>query len=315
MIIFLYGKDTYRAREKLKEIVARYQKVHQNSLNLKIYDDEDLDFRDFKDNFQQTSIFREKKLFILKNVFSNQNFKESVLKEKNIFLKSDDIIVFFQEGSLSEKDRLAVFLKENGKFQKFELLRDQKLRSWLREKFEKEGLEIETRALERLIDFVGDDSWRMNNEIKKLSSYKAPKGVIREKDVSLLVKPKIETDIFKTIEALAQKDKKKALRFVEKHLEKGDSPFYILSMINYQFRNLLLVKTKIGLKAGFREISRLSRILNIHPYPLKKAVVLARFFSLPELKKAYQNIFETDLSMKTGKINPEEGLKMLIAQI
>ena len=315
MIIFLYGKDTYRAREKLKEIINHYQKVHKSGLNLKIYNSEELNFKDFKNEFRQTSIFKEKKLIILENVFPNQKFKEEFLKEKKLFVNSDEIVVFFQEDSVPEKDKLAVFLKKNGQFQNFELLENQKLKKWLRGEFEKEDVEIEDQALEKLIDFVGNDLWRMSNEVKKLSNYKEAKGIIRVKDVNLLVKPKIETDIFKTIEAIAKKDKKKALKFIEGHLKKGDSPFYLLSMINYQFRNLLIVKTKDESKRSFLEFNRLGQELKIHPYALKKAEEFSRFFSLKELKKIYQKIFKTDLSIKTGKINPEEGLKMLIAQI
>ena len=302
MIIFLYGQDTYRSKQKLKEIIARYQKIHQTGLNLRIYNGGDLNFRDFKNEFRQISIFKEKKLIVLENVFLNQKFKEEFLKEKKFFTNSDEIIIFFQEGSIPEKDKLAVFLKKNGKFQNFELLERQKLKNWLKREFEREGAKITQGVLEKLIDFVGNDLWRLNNEVKKLVNYKKG-GSIDLTDINLLVKPEIEAEIFETIDALAQKNKKKALKFVEKHLEKGDSPFYLLSMINYQFRNLIIVKTGGQYGSG------------IHPYAARKAANLTKFFSLKELKMAYQKIFEADLEIKTGKINPEEGIRMLIAEI
>jgi hypothetical protein len=42
MLIFLYGQDTHRSRQKLNEIIARYKKVHQSGLNLKYFEDKDL---------------------------------------------------------------------------------------------------------------------------------------------------------------------------------------------------------------------------------------------------------------------------------
>ena len=313
MIIFLYGQDTYRSRQKLKEIITVHQQIHQSGLNLKIYDTGDLNFRDFKDEFQQISMFKEKKLIILEDVFLNQKFKEDFLKEKTFFTDSNEIIIFFQKGKVLENDKLTKFLKKNGKFQNFEFLKGQKLKNWVKKEFEKEDTRIETGVLEKLINFVGSDLWRMNNEIKKLVNYKK-RDSIALGDIKLLVKPKIEMDIFKTIEAISRKNKKQALKFIENHLEKGDNPFYLLSMINYQFRNLLMLKAKTEFSGNF-QITALSKELKIHPYPLRKAIAILKFFSLEELKKIYHKIFKADLAMKTGKINPEEGIRMLIAEI
>ena len=114
MLIFLYGQDSYRAREKLNKIIENYKKIHKSGLNLKFYDGKSLDFQDFKDETQQTSMFKEKKLAILKNVFSNQKFKEEFLKEGKKFIVSKDLILFYEEGEIPVKDKLAIFLKEIG---------------------------------------------------------------------------------------------------------------------------------------------------------------------------------------------------------
>ncbi len=314
MLIFLYGQDTYRSRQKLKEIINHHQKIHQSGLNLKIYDAQDLNFQTFRDEFQQISMFKEKKLVVLENVFSNQKFKEEFLKNKEIFLISKEIIVIFEESKVLEGDKLTKFLKENGKFQKFELLEGQRLKNWVKKEFEKEKVEIEIGALEKIIDFVGNNLWQMTNEIKKLISYKKGNS-IKEKDVELLVKAKPEAEIFETITAIAQKNKKKALKLIEKHLEKGDSPFYLLKMITYQFRNLIMVKTFTSQGFFGADTRIISQRTGIKPYAVKKTIELTRNFSLEELKKIYRKIFEADLNIKTGKINPEEGIKMLIAGI
>ena len=135
---------------------------------------------------------------------------------------------------------------------------------------------------------------------------------IEVKDIELLVRPKIEIDIFKTINALAQKNRKQALKLLHKHLEKGDSPLYLLSMINYQFRNLLIVKELIENCQTYNTILRKS---GLHPFVAKKSFFQSQKFTLEELKKIYQKIFQVDLDMKTGKIKPELALETLIIQI
>ena len=319
MIIFLYGPDTYRSKQKLNEIIEHYKKIHKSGLNLKFFEGEELNFEDFKDEFQQTSMFKEKKLVVLTNFFSNLVFKERFLKEGKNFVNSADIILFYEKNPIPEKDSLFHFLIKNAKSQEFKLLAGQKLKNWVKKEFLNFGIEISQEALEKLISFVGNDLWQMSNEIKKLVAYRTGHNQvttvtkvcpeIKREDVELLVKPKIETDIFQTINAIAARNKKMALKLLKAHLEKGDSPFYLFSMINFQFRNLLIIKDLME-----RNLSPYS-LNHLHPYVIKKSIPLLEKFSFPELKKIYQKIFQLDLDVKTGKIEPEMALDLLITEL
>ncbi|MBU4298583.1 DNA polymerase III subunit delta [Patescibacteria group bacterium] len=325
MIIFLYGQDTYRSKRKLNELVERYQKIRKGGLNLKYFDFKDVSFNVLKDEIQQVPIFKEKKLLILKNAFSNPEFGEKLLKNlkasESFFKKNDDTILFYEEGKV-KKNALFNFLKKNAKSQEFQFLDGEKLKNWVIKEFKNYGAKIEPQALNKLIEFVGQELWQMSEEIKKLVNYKngpafakatAGKGKeIQRKDVEILVKPKIETDIFKTIEAIASKNKKEALKLIHQHLEKGAHPLYLFSMINYQFRNLLMVKSLGQKYPSYYAILKASQL---HPFVVKKAIEQSQKFELEELKKIYQKLFEIDLDVKTGRIEPALALNMLIAGI
>ncbi len=327
MIFFLYGEDSYRSRQKLNEIVENHKKAQKGGLSLKYFEGRNLNYQDFRDELQTASLFAQKKLLILWDVLSNKGFGENFLKESKKFISSQDIILFYQEREFL-KDNFFNFLKKNAKFQEFELLENQELKKWIKKEFEKYQTphhpalfpkraggagqaKIELKALELLIGYVGNDLWQLSNEIQKLVSYKEGKEISIQ-DIELLVKPKIETNIFKTIDALAEKNKKQALKLLHSHLEKGDSPFYLLSMINYQFRNILGVKDLIERKNSYQEILVQTKL---HPYVFKKTYYLAQKFTLEELKKIYQKIFQADLNIKTGRIGPETALDLLIAGI
>jgi len=311
MFIFLYGPDTYRSRQKLNEIIEHYKKIHKSGLNLKFFEEENLNFQDFQNALDPTPMFKEKKLLVLKNVSSNQQFKEEFLKQKKRFAKTDDIILIYEKKEISENDQLFQFLKKNSKSQEFRLLKDEKLKNWVKKEFLKYKAEMEHKALEKLIEFTGNNLWSLSNEVKKLVNY-AKREKVKTRNIELLVRPKIEIDIFKTIDALAEKKKNLALNLIHKHLEKGDKPLYLLSMINFQFRNLLEIKDLIERNTPYYKILNQS---NLHPFIIKKSLQQAKRFALPELKKIYQKIFETDLAIKTGKVEPETGLDMLIAEI
>lgn len=83
-------------------------------------------------------------------------------------------------------------------------------------------------------------------------------------------------------------------------------------MINFQFRNLLIVKDLIQ---KYRSPYIPSKVTNLHPYVIKKSCSLAQKFTIQELKKIYQKIFQVDLDIKTGRVEPEVALDLLIAEI
>lgn len=327
MIIFLYGQDTYRSRQKLNQIIEHYKEIHKSGLNLKFFDCQIVDFQDFEDEVRSKSMFKEKKLIVLNNVFLSQRFKENFLKNSSKFVYPDDIILFYEEKEVSSAESLFKFLKKEAKSQEFKLLEGQRLKNWAKKEFENYRMNINSTALDQLINYVGNNLWQMANEIKKLVNYRSGKRVnevivssppfanaqvIEVEDVELLVRPKIETDIFKTIDAIAFKNKKQALELLHKHLEKGDNPLYLLSMINFQFRNLLIIKDLIEKNRTYYSILKTSKL---HPFVVKKSWQQASRFSLSELKKIYQKIFQVDLTIKTGKIEPETALDVLIAEI
>jgi len=254
-------------------------------------------------------MFKEKKLIVATDPFLNNYFKGKFLEEAETFLDLDDIIILFQEGEIKKEKKLLNFLEKKAKTQKFSILTGQNLKNWVIKKFGKQ--KIEPDALDLLLDYVGSDLWRMSNEIEKLRNYRKDK-IIKKEDVKLQVKPVIEVDIFQTIDAMAQRRKDSALRLFQKHLENGDSPLYLVSMINYQFRNLLTIKDFVEKCKPYGIILKKS---GLHPFVVKKSYFQCKQFSQEELKKIYQKIFLIDLEIKTGKLSPDAGLEMLIAEI
>ena len=244
---------------------------------------ENAGFQNFMQELQTVSMFQEKKLMVLKNVFQNLEFKNAFLAQSSKLADQPNIIIFYEEAKVALNDSLSKFLAKNAKVQKFEHLTGQKLRNWAKREFQKYGADIDSLALETMAACIGSDLWRFSNEIKKISAFKKNKKIFIE-DVRLLVKPKIETDIFRTIGSLASKNKKQALTSMRRHLEKGDSPLYLLAMINYQFRSLLTRRNSY-------------------------------YFSLAEIKEIYGKLLETDLKIKTGQLDPQTALDLLITEI
>ena len=311
MIIFLYGQDSYRAQEKLSEIIAHYKEVRKSGLNLIDIDAGKTDFSKVYDVLKISSMFAETKLVTLKNVFSGKSFQEDFLKELKLLQSLKDVIVVFENDVVDQRLKLFKLLLKECKSQEFALLDSKNLKIWAQKEFEKLKAKINNDALDALLSCTRNDLWRLFNEIKKLVDFKDGQ-VVRKEDVQMLVKPNIETDIFKTIDALAQKDKKQALGLLHNHLENGDNSLYLLSMIAFQFRNLLMVKELSEKGLMYASIVKKS---GLHPFVVKKSYFLCRQFSFEELKNIYRSIFKIDSDIKIGKIDAETALDLFVSKI
>jgi len=311
MIIFLYGPDSFRSKIKLNEIIEGYKKSKKSLLNLNYFDASNKEFKNFYDNFKVSSMFDEKKLVILKNVFSSKNFQEEFLENLKNLEALKDLIVIYEGDGVDERTKVFKTLKKECKSQEFELLDTKKIRAFAQVEFEKKGQKINNDALDLLTSYIGSDLWRLYQEINKLSAFKNG-TTIKKEDVEIQVKPKIENDIFKTIDALASRNKKQALEFMKKHIDGGDSPLYLLSMIAYQFKNLLVIKELANKGLMYASIVKKS---GLHPYVVKKNYFVCSQFSQEQLRGIYKSIFIIDSDIKSGRIEPEMALDLLISKI
>lgn len=336
MLIFLYGQDTYRLKKKVNEIIAEYRKKYSSGLNLAEIDMSEVDISVLREKINVVSMFSEKKMIILVNAFGDALRERNLLNYliKNELVQDESIILIvkkyvdadtirFKRGTArknnnEKQNELLDFLFKNSRCQEFKLLGLVQLKKWVSCYFQKEGVNISEGALVKLLDFVGDDLWQMDQEMMKLLSYKsyksdeAGKFIITEEDVERLVEPKINPDIFRTIDGFAQKDRKSVLSLLKKHFQDGEDALYLLSMLVYQFRNI--IKVKDFMEKGFAD-KNIAEQMKAHPYVLQKSIAQAKLFRLPELKKIYQMFFRVDLAIKTGRVKPETALDLLAMEI
>jgi len=305
MIYFLYGANTYSILQKLYEIEAKFYLANKSGAETERIDATDLDFRVFWDKVLQKSLFVSKKLFVLENVFKDIIFKEALLEKIKNLAELEDIFVIVEKEAVSDKDKLFKELQKRAKRQEFKALSGVKLRRWVESEFSKFSIAVDPFALDMLLSATNVDLWQLSGEVAKLTAFASKSKRITAEDVELLVKSKNSAaEIFKTIDAVAERNKQKALNLIERHLLGGDDVFYLLSMFAFQLRNLILMKAD-SVKAK----------KEMHPFVAKKTYYQAQRFSMEELLKMFQKIFNTDLQIKTGQIKPEVGLRMLVAEM
>ena len=346
MVFFFYGMDSFRIRQKVNSVIEGYQAKHKSGLNFGRFDFSEMEELGKLKNFLNSySMFAEKKLAIVANLFAaGKDAQEDFLayfKNSDVLKTQEKFLVVAQELALSEDKRskqkyvlknsqeLFEFLTGAQKSKKvkadvstvvplggtkaeeFDYLAGAKLEAWIKKEVEQAGAKIGAGAIKKLAIFVGPDLWQMKNETNKLITF-AKGETIGETMIDELVKARIENDIFKTIDALAQRNKQAVLTFLHRHLAEGESEIYLLSMLVYQFRNLLLVKSEIERGVQFQA---LAKTVKMHPFVLRKSFEQGKGFTLAALKKIYERLLELDCAIKSGRIEPQVALDLVVGEI
>lgn len=106
--------------------------------------------------------------------------------------------------------------------------------SWVRKQLKLKDKEIEDKALDLLIDNVGDDLSVLANYIESITLYTDQRKTIALTDVEKLTGPNVHADVFKLFDALMTKDKFQSLAILDSLLKEGASSAQILGALTYK---------------------------------------------------------------------------------
>jgi DNA polymerase-3 subunit delta len=167
-------------------------------------------------------------------------------------------------------------------------------------------------AAQRLISFAGSDGRALVNELGKLASYVGRGGRVGVDQVDLLVQDSQEQNLFAFIDELSTRRGDAALQSLRRLIEDGQAATYILFMIARQVRILLGVK---DLAAQRMRPDDIAAKLGQKPFVVRKALDQARAFSDAELAWLHDRVLELDHATKTGRMEAEAGLEVLVVEL
>jgi DNA polymerase-3 subunit delta len=314
MLLFLYGADTFRSRQKLNEILAKFKKVDPAGMNLVTLDMSEQKFADFIRAVGALPFMAKSRLVVVKNLLAEGNARDqaavlAMLVEKKI--PTSTTVVFFEYQSVDKRTKEFKQLKKLTRAQEFEVLPEWKLNKWIRDEVSRRGGKIAGAAVDKLAAFVGNDLWRLNNELEKLLAYSRGRPITAD-SVALLAKANLDENIFHLVDAIGRGRSGEALSLLHENLALGKNEQYLLAMIAFQFRNLAQVVPLI--ERGW-PVEKIKQELGLHPFVLRKTLAQAKNFTTKKIQRVYDKLVRADLAMKTGKIDPRVALDLLVVGV
>jgi len=310
MILFFYGEDTYRSWRKIKELKEKYISASLGDTNLVVLNGKTVEYPEISRQVLAFPFLAKSRLVIIENLLK-EGKKEVLEKVIDILNKvpASTVLVFTESGKPDK--RISLFKKlSKEKTQEFLLLDEIEVKSWIKKETEKRGAEITPEAIARLFKYVGNDLWRLSQEIDKLTIYSRQ---VTGDNIELLVRPQIEANVFNLIDSVGAKNRDKSLRELHRLLDSGQNELYILSMIVYQFRNLLVVRDLV--EQGVVSQWEIAKRAGLHPFVAGKTLAQAKNYTIDHLKTIYQLLLDFDFKIKTGQIEPKTALDLLVLKL
>lgn len=315
MILFLYGPDAFRSRQKLNQICAKFRLTDPAKINLLIFDGSAALWLTMRQALITPPFLHTKKLVVIERLFQRkglEKIEEEIQQTLSKELPSSTFAVFWEEIEPDKHSPLFLYFSKKGTSENFLLLKGQALQRWLNDFCKKEGYQIKKEALNLLITLIGEDTWQLTQELQKLFAYCAQDKIIAPEAVRLLVQGKFDENIFTFLDCLSQKRIAQASFLLENHLRQGAPAQYLLRMITWHCRILMQLR-EFYQQPGQNQVSlsEAGRCLKISPFVIKKALGFALRSPLSFYQRLFRLLLQLDLLSKKQH-NPNLLLQLFI---
>lgn len=310
MNYLLYGIEDTLINNKIKDLLTEN---NIDEISITKYDTTIDNLKNIIDDCQTISLFNDKKIIIIDNAIYFSKGK-GIEKDINLIIEylnnsnPNTILIFISRTeSIDNTKKITKTLKENGHI--IELNKND-LGKFITELTK--GYKISNKDITLLINRVGNDIDILAKEIEKIKCYTADKLTITEEDIIKCTSMNIDTDIFKFIDNIINKNKEEALTTYYELLKNNEEPVKIIGLLAAKFRLMYQVKYLADMNLKANEIAIK---LDVKKYPVELALKAGMRYSATTLLKYLKALANLDLDMKTGVVDPKLGLELFILKV
>jgi len=319
-----YGVEEFLRARAIAELRRQLGEPSLGSMNTAMLDGRKLTLPELKDAVEALPFLVEKRLVVVTGLLvrlagkngkptkADQQFMTGLLAYLPDTSPSTWLV--FDEEAIGEAHPVLQYAREHPDkvhAQMFGRLGEAALRSWLAKRAQERGGVLAADALDALAT-AGDVELRLlEQEIEKLVTYAGGRPVTGS-DVKKLVHAARSVDVFAMVDALGQRNGRRAIEQFHSLVDDGEPPVRLLGMITRQFRMIMQAKDLSERRAPAADVMR---TLAVQKFLADKMLTQSRKFQMAQLETIYRRLLETDLNIKTGEVDPLLAIDILIAEI
>lgn len=305
----LYGEEAY-LRKQYKDKLKAALCADGDTMNFHYYDGKEVHIPQIIDLAETLPFLAQRRVVFIENSGLFKHGGEELAE----YLKTpcDTAFFVFIEAEVDKRSKLYKAVSALGSCVEFAVQDEDTLKRWILGLIKKEGKQITAQSLAYLIAKTGTDMENIRMELEKLFCYCMDKDAIQPEDIDAVCVTRISSHIFDMINAIADKQQKKALELYYELLALKEPPMRILFLIARQCNMLLQVKE---LKKKGYDNKRIGEKIGLPGFIAGKYVAQAARFKTLELRRAVERCVEAEEAVKTGRMNDVMSVEILIMSV
>lgn len=329
VIYVFHGDDEFAIDEALKRIKSGLGDRASIEMNYTIFDGRSLSISEFEAVSKVVPFLTRRRIVVVTNPLSFLQSKanrtefltvlETIPDENAVVLVEYRPLISPKEKNKGKVHWLEKWGREKGErffIREFTVPKGSQMIPWIMTQAKRSGGEFDPRAAALLAELVAGDPRIAGQEIDKLLNYVNFDRPVEERDVRELTVTLPEGDIFEFVDALGNRKQETAIKVFHRLLSTQE-PQRIFGMVVRQFRMLVLAKEILGNNGGEQNVIRVltAEPFRLHPYPAEKIARQSRQFSQNQLDVLYHHLLEIDSRMKTGRMDVDLSVDLMIAEL
>ena len=290
-VYWLEGEEPFFIDQIMNYAEHKILSESEASFNLTVYYGRDANWADVLNSCKRYPMFADLQVVLLKEAQYMKDIErlESYIEKP---LKSTLFFVSYKEKKIDGRGKLAKILKTNSELLTTKKMYDNQLPEWAGQMIQSHGLTINQKALLLLVDHIGNDLSRMQNEIKKLAINLGIKKAISEDDIEKYIGISKEFNVFELQDALAKKNLPKAIRINEYFAANPKAaPIQLVLPALYNFFS----KVYMSFGAGTTDEKQIAILIGVNPYFMKDYTSAARNYGQLGIEKILLLLHEYNL--------------------
>ncbi len=306
-VYWLEGEEEYFIDKAVDYAEHHILNESESSFNLSIFYGKDASWPDVVNACRRYPMFAERQVVILKEA---QQMKDVEKLEPYVENPSPStvFVVSYKDKKLDARKKFAKTVKEKGVLITTKKMYDRELPEWTKDMVQSKGLTITPKGLALLVDHIGNDLTRIENEVDKISVNLGKRTGITEDDIENFIGVSKEFNIFELQSAMAAKDLAKSIRIIQ-YFEANpkSAPVQLVLPSLYSFFS----KVFMVFGAGTNDEKTIATAIGVAPYFVKDYIQAARLYSYQGAEKALLLLHQYNLrSIGIGNVNTEDGSLM-----
>ncbi|MCD6302959.1 MAG: DNA polymerase III subunit delta [Anaerolineae bacterium] len=189
-----------------------------------------------------------------------------------------------------------------------------KLEAWVTSRAQSKGPGITGSAARLLIRDTRGNLRQLDNWLEVLAASVGYSRPIDDDAVREHVPVARDAEIFELVDSIGLRQADRALEQVQLLLDEGYHPLQMLAMIARQTRMLITVSEQSRRRVAPPDILRQLGLRTVYTGLYRKLHEQSRRFGLAELEHLQREVVALDYAIKTGLVEPEVGLQILVVR-